>query len=89
MRTHADIISQALAKLESVTALRSALKERGIEVSDPTVRSWERRTQEGGLIPPEYWPTLQDMGLATVAELAAGAEAKRFPEIAAGRAAAA
>ena len=89
MRTHAQIIAQAVARYEGVGPFRAALRERGIEVGDPTVRSWVRRTQEAGIIPPEYWPTLVDLDLATAEELMIGAEAKRFPDLAARREAAA
>lgn len=34
-------------------------------------------------IPGEYWPLLSDKGVATVEELAAAAEAKKLPEVAA------
>ncbi len=89
MRTHAQIIADAVAAHEGVGRLRTALAARGVKVSDPTVRSWERRTQDKGIIPPEYWPTFADLELATLEELAAGAEATRLPQVAAMRDAAA
>ncbi len=89
MRSHSEIVAQAIDRFENVTAFRAALLNVGIDVSDPTVRSWALRTKQAGIIPPEYWPTFEHLGLASIAELVAGAEQRRFPDAAAHREAAA
>lgn len=55
MRTHADIIKEA-----GPEALHQELG-----VSLHTVRSWQQR----GSIPPEHWPALERLKVATTHEL--------------------
>jgi hypothetical protein len=81
MRTHTQIIDDACG----VTAVRKALADHGLELPDETVRSWPKRQDGQGSIPPEYWPSLVALGLATLDELAAAAEARKFPDLAAER----
>ena len=61
MRTHKQIMSD-----NTISAIRRALADRGVELSDPTVRSWARR----GAIPAAYWMPLVDAKVATLDELA-------------------
>lgn len=68
MRTHAQIVHDA-----TVPALRRALADRGLDVPDPTVRSWTRRPDARGSIPATYWNALADAKVATLEELAAHA----------------
>ena len=65
-RTHSQII-----RTEGVSALREKLATVGIEVADPTVRSWERRNDGAGSIPAEYWQAFATLEIATLEELAA------------------
>ena len=81
-RSHSDIIEDA----GGVSAVRKALADRGLDLPDETVRSWPKRQQGHGSIPPEYWPSLVLLEMATLAELADAAEARRFPDLAAQRA---
>jgi hypothetical protein len=75
MRSHSSIIKDA----GGPTVLHRTL---GLEDEKlHAVRSWFQRDS----IPPEYWPTMVDHGLATLDELALAAEAKRLPEVAAAR----
>jgi hypothetical protein len=78
MRNHRSIIAGA----GGVTPLRKALATLGVVVEDPTVRSWERRGDGEGSIPPEYWPSLVRLGFATLEELSVAAEARKFPDLA-------
>lgn len=82
MRSHSSIIEDA----GGVSAVRKALADRGLDLPDETVRSWPKRQHGHGSIPPEYWPSLVSLELATLAELAQAAEARRFPDLAAQRA---
>ncbi len=51
--------------------VREKLAALGLDLSDPTVRSWERRNS----IPAEFWQPLADLGFATLEELAAAKSA--------------
>lgn len=66
MRTHKQIV-----EANGVPALRRVLADRGIELSDPTVRSWARR----GAIPAPYWAPLVDAKITTLEELSAAVRA--------------
>ena len=77
MRTHLDIIAEAGGSTKVAGAITTDLAP----VDANLVASWKRE----GSIPPAYWPRLVDAGLATLDELAHAAEARKFPEIAAGR----
>lgn len=84
MRTHFEIIKAA----GGPHALASALHERvGGEL--PTLQSRVRGWSLQGSIPSEYWPTIVDLRVATLEELAAAHEAKKLPGAAAAREAAA
>lgn len=72
MRTHRDIIAEAGGPTK--------LAER-IAVERWLAGAWKREDS----IPAAYWPRLVDAGLATLDDLAHAAEARKFPEIAAGR----
>lgn len=52
-----------------------------IKVDAGLVQSWKREDS----IPAPYWPRIVAANLATLDELAHAAEARKFPEIAAGR----
>ena len=82
MRSHNQIVSDI-----GVGPLRLGLAEKGISVADPTVRSWARRNDGQGSIPPEYWQSLVDLGFASLEELAAAEHATRFGAEAEGAAA--
>lgn len=77
-RTHSQIVSAI-----GVGPLRDRLSSVGIDVADATVRSWARRNDGAGSIPPEYWRALADLELATLEELAAAEAASRFGQEAA------
>ena len=66
MRTHKQIVEQV-----GVPSLRRILADRGVEMPDPTVRSWARR----GSIPAVYWEPLVEAKVTTFKELAASARA--------------
>lgn len=76
-RTHSQIVTDV-----GVTPLREKLRERGFDLPDATVRAWPRRDNGAGSIPAEYWQVLDDLGVATLEELAA-AKAARLSEAAA------
>lgn len=80
-RSHRQILEDA----GGVTPVRRKLAGVGIDLPDATVRSWPGLGDGAGSIPPEYWPSLVQLNLATLDELAHAAEARKFPEIAAGR----
>lgn len=60
MRTHSQIIADA----GGVTPVRKKLLERGLVVSDPTLRSWASRPKDEGTIPPEFWAVFVELGFA-------------------------
>jgi len=64
MRTHTQIV-QAFGASNLVRALR----ERGINVHQSTPQRWADRNS----IPGEYWRPLEDLGAATLPELAEAA----------------
>lgn len=68
MRTHAQIIKDA-----GRGKLRAVLAREGFPVAEPTIRSWERRPDDGGSIPSSYWSALAKSRVATLSELAAHA----------------
>lgn len=65
MRTHKDIIQS--------TGAQAVIDRAGLAVTIHTVRSWQQR--DG--VPGEYWAALDAAGIATLAELAHAAAAKR------------
>jgi len=65
MRTHKDIIQS--------TGAQAVIDRAGLAVTIHTVRSWQQR----GAIPGEYWADLDAAGIATLAELAHAASARR------------
>lgn len=67
MRTHLQVIEAA----GGYQALAPAL---GLATS--RVRFWQRRAW----IPPEYWAQIANVGIATLDELAAAAEARRVAQ---------
>lgn len=80
MRTHNDIIDAAggPTKFAGLISTEAALVEPNL------VFAWKRE----GSIPAAYWPRIVDATLATLDELAHAAEARKFPDLAAGRRAA-
>ncbi|KQV66610.1 hypothetical protein ASC70_12310 [Caulobacter sp. Root343] len=80
-RSHRQILEDA----GGVTPVRRQLASVGIDLPDPTVRSWPLGGEGAGSIPPEYWPSLVQLKIATLEELARAAEARKFPELAAER----
>lgn len=79
MRTHSQIIGE-----DGPHALARKLHVRlGGELS--TVQSRVRGWALQGSIPSEYWPTLVDLGLATLDELSAAQEARKLPGAVAAR----
>lgn len=84
MRTHSKIIKDA----NGPHAVAAAIHERvGGEL--PTLQSRVRGWSLQGSIPSEYWPTVVDLGFATLDELASAHEARKLPAAAASREAAA
>lgn len=77
MRTHNDIIGDA----GGPTKMASRITTDAAPVEPNLVAAWKRE----GSIPPAYWPRIVDAGVATLDELALAAEARKFPELAAGR----
>lgn len=71
MRTHAQIIREV-----GVGTIRAKLADRGLRVTDPGVRSWMRRPDADGSIPPAYWSALAEARVATLKELAAHADSR-------------
>jgi hypothetical protein len=71
MRTHSQIIRDA----GGPGPIRELLHQHGFDLTDPAVRSWLRRPNPAGSIPPAYWPTLAKARIATLKELADHAEA--------------
>lgn len=65
MRTHKDIIKS--------TGAQAVIDRAGLTVTVHTVRSWQQR--DG--IPGEYWAALDRAGVASLAELAHAADARR------------
>lgn len=75
-RTHAQIIEDA----GGVTPVRQTLADEGFDMPDATVRSWPKRPEGWGSIPPEYWPVFVKLGWSTLEELASAAERRKFPD---------
>ena len=80
MRSHREII-----QAHGAAALVRDLARIGIEVHQTTPQRWADRNS----VPGEYWGALVDLGLGTLEELAEAAEARKFPEVAQQRDAAA
>jgi hypothetical protein len=74
-RSHAKIMDDA----GGVAKVREAFAEEGIELPDPTARSWPNRPPGDGNIPPEYWPVFVKRGWATLQELVTAVERRKFP----------
>lgn len=72
MRTHRDIIRK-----HGALKLARSLADRGVKVHGSTPQRWADRNS----IPGEYWAAISDMGIATLEELAAAADARQ-PEAA-------
>lgn len=83
IRTHTEII-KAHDGPGKVAALVHGEIGGDAEVIRKRVNSWSANNS----IPGEYWPLIERLGLATLDELAAAAEARKFPELAAREAAA-
>ncbi|MEH0194542.1 hypothetical protein V7S57_02285 [Caulobacter sp. CCNWLY153] len=80
MRTHTDIIADA----GGPTRLARSISTTAAVVDAGLVAAWKREES----IPPAYWPRIVAAEIATLEELAHAAEARKFPALAAERAAA-
>lgn len=85
MRTHRQIIDDA----NGATAVAKLVMPRlpagrwpSVAALANTVQAWKRQDNGAGSIPAEYWQVLDDLGVATLEELAA-AKAARLSEAAA------
>jgi hypothetical protein len=68
MRTHEQIVRDF-----GPTNLYRALPSVGVKVAQSTPQRWAER----GSIPGEYWQALADLKIASLKELAAGADGRR------------
>ena len=84
MKTHHEIIKSA----GGPHALAERVHERAggeLATVQSRVRGWSMQSS----IPGEYWPLMVELGVATLGDLAAAAEARKLPDVAASREAAA
>lgn len=72
MRTHADIIRDANGP-HAVARLLGTVIEADAATLESRARAWNLNKS----IPGEYWPLIASLGLATLAELAAAAAARK------------
>jgi hypothetical protein len=68
MKTHQDIV-----RAYGAAALGRDLNEIGLEIHRTTPQRWADRNS----IPGDYWAALETLGVATVQELAASADARQ------------
>ncbi|HYD45126.1 MAG TPA: hypothetical protein VEA79_07675 [Phenylobacterium sp.] len=79
MRTHREIIETnggSTRVAEDLFVVLPAGRWETAQALANTVAAWKRSDS----IPSEYWAAIADLDMATLEELAAAAEAKRFPE---------
>lgn len=84
MRSHFTILKDAGGP-HAVAQLISEKSGEALATVQSRVRGWSLSDS----IPGEYWPVLEDLKVAALAELAGAAEARKLPDIAAQREAAA
>ena len=74
MRTHLTIIDAAggaTALAEKLLPQMPAGRWDDVRALANTIQAWKRQNKGEGSIPAEYWQPLADLGVATLAELAA------------------
>lgn len=87
MRTNLDIIADAGGPTKMAAAITDAftgVSPEPITVEPGIVAAWKRENS----IPSAYWNRIVEARLATLDELAAAAEMRKFPDLAAERVAA-